>query len=50
MRITALVPSMDIVVIVRPAAAGTDFAGMKKAVETLLSRAGLINEAEKTGK
>ena len=50
MRVTALVPSMDIVFIVRPAAARMDYTGMKKAVESLLSRAGLINEAEKTGK
>ena len=48
-RATELVPSHDIVFIVRPAAAGTDYAGMKKAVESLLSRAELI-DVEKTVK
>jgi ribonuclease P protein component len=50
MRVTALVPSRDIVFIIRPSAAGTDYTGIKKEVERLLSRAGLINEVEKTGK
>jgi ribonuclease P protein component len=45
MREIPLVPAWDIVFIVRPAAAKTDYAGLKKSAEGLLARAGLIEVA-----
>ncbi len=39
----------DIVFIVRPAAATADYVGLKKSVEGLLSRAGLLETEEEHG-
>jgi len=43
LRTAPLIPSWDIVFIVRPVAAGSDYAGVKKSAYGLLSRAGLLN-------
>ena len=42
LRIMPLKPAWDIVFIVRPAAATADYATLKETVESLLSKAGLI--------
>ena len=42
LRLTPLKPGWDIIFIVRPAAATTDYAELKKSVENLLSRARLL--------
>ena len=46
LRIMPLKPGRDIVFIVRPAAATADYAGLKRAVEGLLSRARLLQTEE----
>ncbi len=42
LRLTPIKPGWDIVFIARPAAAGTDYANIKKSVAGLLSRAQLL--------
>lgn len=42
LRITPLAPGWDIVFIARPAVASADYASLKRTVEGLLSRAGLL--------
>jgi len=42
LQLTSLKPGWDIVFIVRPVAATTDYAELKKSVESLLSRARLL--------
>ncbi|MFC1921017.1 ribonuclease P protein component [Chloroflexota bacterium] len=49
MRTTPLIPSRDIVFIVRPAAAHSDFALVKESVNSLLSRAGVLDTKEGHG-
>jgi len=44
-RLIPITPGWDIVVIARPAAATADYASIKKAVESLLSRAHLLETA-----
>ncbi len=46
LRIAPLKPGWDIVFIARPVAATADYAGLKRAVEGLLSRAGLLESGE----
>lgn len=46
LRIKPLKPAWDIVFIVRPAAANADYISLKRAVEGLLSRAGLLETEE----
>lgn len=46
LRIMPLKSAWDIVFIVRPAAAAADYAGLKKSVEGLLSRASLLETEE----
>jgi len=46
MRVVSLKPGWDIVYIVRPAAAATDYASLKNSVESLLSRADLLDTEE----
>jgi len=48
-RITPVKPGCDVVFIVRPAAAEADYAGLKRAVEGLLSRARLLATDEEPG-
>ena len=45
LRITLLKPGWDIIFIARPAAATADYTSLKKAVESLLSRARLLETA-----
>ena len=42
LRLTPLKPGWDIIFIARPAAATADYANLKKSIEGLLSRAGLL--------
>ena len=49
LRVMPLIPSWDMVFIVRPAAATADYASLKEAVESLLSRAGLLEIKEERG-
>jgi len=49
LRAVPLKPAWDIVFIVRPAAATVDYAGLKKSVVSLLTRAG-ITETSSAGK
>ena len=49
LRIAPLKPGWDIVFIARPVAATADYAGLKRAVEGLLSRAGLLESGEEYG-
>ena len=46
LRVTPLIPAWDIVFIVRPQAAAADYATLKRTVEDLLSRAGLVETGE----
>jgi ribonuclease P protein component len=50
-RITPVKPGWDIVLIARPQSVTADYSDLRKSVETLLSRANLINkdEAVRTG-
>jgi ribonuclease P protein component len=45
MRVAPLKPGWDIVLIARPEAAGADYASLKRAVESLLSQADLLETA-----
>jgi len=45
LRTVSLRPGWDIVFIARPAAASTDYSGLKQAVEDLLTRAHLVETA-----
>jgi len=49
LRIMPLKSAWDIIFIVRPAAATADYAGLKRAVEGLLSRASLLETEEERG-
>ncbi len=49
MRATTLKAGHDIIFIVRPAAAGTDYWELRKAVGDMLSRARLLGNHEETG-
>ncbi len=49
LRIMPLKSAWDIIFIVRPAAANADYASLKRTVESLLSRAGLVEPEEKHG-
>lgn len=49
LRVTPLVPAWDIVFIVRPQAAAADYATLKRTVEDLLSRAGLLETGKGQG-
>ena len=49
LRIMPLKSAWDIIFIVRPAAATADYACLKKSVEDLLSRAGLLETEEEHG-
>jgi ribonuclease P protein component len=47
LRLTSLEPGWDIIFIARPEAAGVDYAGLEKAVTSLLSRAHLLKTGGK---
>ncbi|MEE8418541.1 MAG: ribonuclease P protein component [Dehalococcoidales bacterium] len=49
LRVTPLIPAWDIVFIVRPRAAAADYATLKRTVEDLLSRAGLLETGNGQG-
>lgn len=49
LRVTPLIPGWDIVLIVRPQAAAADYATLKRTVEDLLSRAGLLETGNGQG-
>lgn len=49
LRVTPLVPAWDIVFIVRPQAAAADYATLKRTIEDLLSRAGLVETGKGEG-
>ncbi len=49
LRVMPLKPGWDIIFIARPAAATIDYAGLRRAVEGLLSRARLLESDEERG-